>query len=78
MTYRRLKLSRERSEQLSMLVPGMTLYVADYSSIENRVLAWFACCPGMLEVFKGVDAKENRSIRTKRSLHSITRFRTSK
>lgn len=36
--------------------PGNTLYVADYSSVENRVLAWFACCPGMLEVFKGVDA----------------------
>lgn len=36
--------------------PGNTLYVADYSSIENRVLAWFACCPGMLEVFQGVDA----------------------
>lgn len=37
--------------------PGNKLYVADYSSIENRVLAWFACCPGMLDVFKGVDAE---------------------
>ena len=36
--------------------PDSILYVADYSSIENRVLAWFACCPGMLEVFeKGLD-----------------------
>lgn len=31
---------------------GSVLYVADYSSIENRVLAWIAKCPGMLEVFK--------------------------
>jgi DNA polymerase len=37
--------------------PGNTLYVADYSSVENRVLAWFACCPGMLDVFKGFDAE---------------------
>ena len=30
--------------------------VADYSSIENRVLAWLAQCPGMLQVFqKGLD-----------------------
>jgi DNA polymerase bacteriophage-type len=32
------------------------LFVADFSSIENRVLAWLADCPGMLEVFmKGLD-----------------------
>lgn len=32
------------------------LFVADYSSIENRVLAWIADCPGMLDVFhKGLD-----------------------
>jgi DNA polymerase len=35
---------------------GSQLFVADYSSIENRVLAWLAQCPGMLEVFKnGLD-----------------------
>jgi DNA polymerase len=35
---------------------GKRLMVADYSSIENRVLAWLAQCPGMLQVFqKGLD-----------------------
>lgn len=35
---------------------GCLLYVADYSSIENRVLAWITECPGMLSVFKqGLD-----------------------
>jgi DNA polymerase len=35
---------------------GKQLMVADYSSIENRVLAWLAQCPGMLQVFqKGLD-----------------------
>jgi DNA polymerase len=34
---------------------GSRLLVADYSSIENRVLAWMAQCPAMLAVFKGFD-----------------------
>ena len=43
---------------------GSRLLVADYSSIENRVLAWLAQCPGMLEVFqKGLDPYKSFAVK---------------
>ena len=37
-------------------ITGSRFMVADYSSIENRVLAWLAKCPSMLQIFlNGLD-----------------------
>jgi DNA polymerase len=37
-------------------LPGNRLMVADFSSVENRVLGWIAKCPGILNVFLSLDS----------------------